>query len=250
MKQSLSLSFLVASLFLCSCAPFYSPNVVHMPLLGQKNEITAGAHAGINGFDGTVAFAAGEHLGLMGNFSYDPIGQKDTSGYANYSNNNAGRHGHNFGEFGAGYFNAFGSGGRVEIYGGFGTGTGKTLDYAASKSVDPASATYTRLFVQPSVGYASKYFSAGFAMRIASVRLYNFSNIQSDYTIVANALSSGLYAEPAFTIAFGGRNLKMQVQGGFSVPIVQNSTTAPYAFLFAQPLILSTGLVYRFVPAD
>jgi hypothetical protein len=214
--------FLCAISFsLASCYHvYYAPNTVNAPMLSEKNElrvnalVSNGAESDYYGGELQLAYAVQKHLGIMVNGLAG--GKEENTGSYNEKGNGS------YGEIGAGYFGKIDPKGKwiAEIYGGFGLGS-VTNDYGLS---DHSKVAVKKLFVQPAIGFRSKFFEAAFVPRIAFVNWkvkeeFIFSP-EHDYDLqdlqrIRNN-PHFLNFEPGILLRAGGEYFKVQAGLSFS----------------------------------
>jgi hypothetical protein len=148
-------------------------------------------------------------------------------------------------EFGAGYYQNLGTDFIFETYGLIGFGglkyeeeNGYNSFYSSDSNYGNISASIFRLALQPSISYSSKYFTASFSSRIATL---NYSNITGDYryfdegyyywTDYLKANNSHLLFEPGLTIQAGFKNLKIQLQYVYSYNLTESDFTQDHELL-------------------
>lgn len=204
--------FFTACVVFSSCA-VYAPNTVNVPGLSNKGEL-AGSIAGGNGLNIQGAYAVSSNIGIMVNYmNTQQLVETD-----NIKRDGSG----NLLEGGIGYFYNTDSKLRLEIYGGY--GAGKVDITKTDNNSRKFSTNANRIFLQPSVGMASKNFELFFTTRVANV---NFSDVQSTYTksdLDADNFNDiedtrWLFVEPAFTLRAGIKNVKFQLQAGRSIKL-------------------------------
>lgn len=201
-----------------ACAPVYIPNVVHVPLLTNKNELHASVNTGISGFDPQIAYAITDNLGVVINGSF-----------ANSkSDSSASFHTHNFVETGVGYYSVIDTRVRFEVFGGGGYGR-VSSNYQGTFWNTFHDVSLARFFVQPAVGITGKYGDVSFASRCVFVSFYR--ELKE---------SRAVFLEPVVTFKFGYEYVKAMMQFGFSYPM-----NAPLTFDY-QPFIFSIGLQTTF----
>jgi len=196
---------------------YYVANSHNVPLLTGKKDIRGSMNyywtsvdfvSTIPGFEAQGAYALTNHVGVMGSFL--TAGQKldTTTFHATY------------GDLGIGYFATDKSKKLVvELYGVYGLGSVKNgFGGLATSSTD-----FSKLFIQPVIGYKSRYFDAAFSWRIASI---SHSSLNISGTLPAagqvsfDLLKSNLtytVSEPALTLRAGDDILKFQLQLGWSI---------------------------------
>lgn len=210
--------FLVIIFSLNSCAPAYTPNVVNVPLLTNKNEVQASLSVGTSGTDAQLAYALTNHIGLMTNWNYRN-NRTDTSDSYHY---------HNFIEGGIGYYTSFSSQGRFELYGGYGFGN---VDIFYDLTSTILQAKFKRLYVQPNFGFSSSYFDIGFSPRLVYV-IMKPSSLQ--YSTI-----NRFFIEPTETMRLGFKTFYFTSQFGFAIPLNLSESGSWFKF---KPLIISLGI--------
>ncbi len=176
-----------------SCTTLYIPDAINAPLLAEKG-------------DGKIAVGFGEegHTGLMGAYAF-------TDHFLMTLNSSVSGFGGSFGDVGGGYYTTFGqpgfrgNKGRFEVLAGVGAGNSSGGNYEQ----------YTRVFLQPSVGMATKNFDISFSLRWSHL---NFAGVPAN----ANLFSGGIVqsenaaqfstVEPVVTVAGGGKHFKPFLQ--------------------------------------
>jgi hypothetical protein len=202
--------FLSIIIFVSSCA-VYAPNAVNVSGFNKKGQLAVSASVG-NGVNVQGAYALTDNIGAMVNYmNITQIVETD-----NVKRDGSG----NLLEAGIGYFKNTDDNVRMEIFAGFGQGSvniAKTDNGTRNFSTNA-----NRLFIQPSIGYASKNFEAFLSARVANV---NFSNVNTTYTPgdldaddFSNITEMGwFFLEPALTLRAGIKNIKLQLQIGRSI---------------------------------
>ena len=213
--------FLVLSIFILdSCAPAYTPNVVNVPLLTNKNEVQASIHGGFSGADAQLAYALTNHLGIMSNWNYRNSTNDTTDSY----------HFHNFFEGGIGYYTSFSSQGRFEIYGGYGFGNVDVYyDMLATQAI--VQAKFKRFFIQPNFGFSSSFLDMGFSPRLVYV-------IMKPSTLQYSTINR-FFIEPTGTMRIGFKAFYFTSQIGFAIPLNLSESAGWFKF---NPFIMSLGM--------
>ena len=186
-----------------------------LPLLTNRKEVQASIHAGTSGFDPQFAYAVTDHIGIMLNGSFLNSTSDSTEDY----------HKHKFFETGAGYYTHFGTRGKFETFAGAGFGKIDVLYWLSRSDV-----SFSRYFIQPSVGFTTKVVDAGLSTRIVIV---SYNQTSADVP--------GVFFEPVFTLKAGFDHLKAVGKIGFSFPL--NSENINFD---NQPFILSLGIQANF----
>jgi hypothetical protein len=205
-----------ATAMFSSCSTtMYVSNAVNVPLLKEKGEVKIN----VDQNDLQMSVAVGENLGVMVNGFY-----KSHTADNNYS------HKGQLAEVGVGYFRPLGHENVIfETYGGIGVGTlSKRENFRApdnSAYTASFSAQGTKLFLQPSIGYASRYFDVAFTPRFSFVKYTRFNSeyytdlqLAEDY-LDNDRIKDGMFAfaEPAITLRGGYKFIKLQLQYGLTM---------------------------------
>ncbi len=221
MKNSVLISSILAGgLFFNSCTTqMYVSNAVNAPLLKEKGEV----QVAVTKNDLQAAVAVGRNMGIMANGYYQ-----------NYTGDNSYQHNGALGEAGLGYFTPISHNFIFETY--VGAGAGKIhkqemfTDQNDNSYMASFNANAAKLFVQPDIGYKSKFFDFVVSSRFSFVKYNSFS--QTNYTqqqladdhLDNNNLTGPLFmfAEPALTLRGGYKFIKLQFQYGLTVNMTSN----------------------------
>jgi hypothetical protein len=226
---------------------YYAPNTPNTPMLVEEGDTrltglyTGGADSDYEGGEVQFAHAVSDKIGIMaaGFFAgvTENTGSRDEKGNGSYL------------ELGAGRFMAFDPKKRWigELYGGVGFGS-VTNDYGLG---DRSKVNIIKPFIQPLIGYKSKYFECAFIPRLSLISWkVKENNILSDENLGAKsdlAIISGkpsFFAfEPAIMLRGGGTNVKVQGALSFSK---FNAANAIYSFELIETLNGSLGISVTF----
>jgi hypothetical protein len=199
---------------LSGCATYYEPNAHNIPLFQEKGEVRVAAginegSAGLGHTDGKDfqgAYAVTDHVGVMVNMFFTG-NTDDLSG-----DTGKGR----LVECGAGYYSPVTDHFVFETYGGAGLGR-----LTRSGTLGQTSVSARRVFLQPSLGYASRGFDAALSLRVCGLTYYGIPehSVDDNGRYMAQELKaagSSLLAEPALTLRAGWEPIKLQLQAGLS----------------------------------
>lgn len=148
-------------------------------------------------------------------------------------------------EIGAGYYDTFGTRGKVELYGGYGNGSlqrrGKELpeyDYDTR---------YHRFFLQPAAGFGlSKFFSFTGGIRFAFMKFYDFQSANPDLQYHIGKSKQDVtgtvftFVEPFVNFEGGYKFLKGNIQVGASRQLIHTNIAGNL------PVYISLGIVLHF----
>lgn len=208
---------------LYSCSPEYIPNMANTPMFDEKGEVQANLAASVSGTEIQAAYALTDNIGVMANSSFLNETSDTTDDF----------HKHSIFEFGVGYFNSFSEYGRFEVYGGYGKGKVEAYNEDLTFDEKISDATFSKMFIQPSVGMKTTYFDGNIGARMALVKV--------DYKQEIEEADENFHAffEPVVTGRVGIKNVKLVSQLGYSFPV-----GGEYVF-DTQPFIFSIGLHFR-----
>lgn len=192
-----------------SCKTVYEPNALNTPLFNNHGEF----RAYVDPSNVQLAYALTDHIGIMAN------GFRVTAETDNNTISGSG----GLVEFGLGYYKPM-NGFIFETYAGGGMGKVKFSENRQENNttvVRNFSSDGMRFFIQPSFGYAGKYFEAAVTPRFC---LGKYNNVQTNYTMQEQIdgkfynINDPVWAfiEPALTLRGGYKWVKVQAQFGFS----------------------------------
>ncbi|MBC7384062.1 MAG: hypothetical protein H7296_13940 [Bacteroidia bacterium] len=235
------LLFMGIVLLLSGCKGIYEPNVVNMPLLEEKREYTVTvSHKNIQ-----VAYALKNHLAVMGNAFYTNIPTNTEIGYQELGEGGKGI----LVEGAVGYFNYYPDLDiTFETYAGLGYGHSNFSYNSRDNNGNLVPQTFNsngfKYFIQPDIGFKTKYFDWALGTRFSAIEYLNptitnaKANIPNDrYSSVGT--TTYIFLEPALTLRFGFRRIKLQVQYIHSMKL-NNSP------LYYTDYSLNAGLFFNF----
>ncbi len=234
MKKSKSIILFLAGLLSSCCSPhyYYIPNVQNVPLFKEKNEYRASVEVGVGSYfsnkEVQAAYSITDKIAIMANFM----------SFKNVNNGNV-ANGKYF-DAAVGYYKPLGKSGVFEVYGGFGTGNlhdqynpynvYDTTGLILQSYNQISSLSFTKIFLQPSIGLTFKGFDIALSTRICGLYFNKINNQiidnhqpnsdcnQNDFERV-NMLAHNknwYFIEPALTIRGGWKYVKAQLQAGIS----------------------------------
>lgn len=202
---------LLSTLTIMSCAPeFYSPNRINIPELKHKKDLRITAAKGYLGFEAQMAYAITNKIGLITNYA-NYVDGEDSEGFD--GGNGSGL------EFGTGYFTSK-ENFIFENYASIGFGS----FYNRAKFISPIDkdddgkidSDFTKISIQSSLTYQSKYFSISSAVRYTNL---TYNNIEGNYTYLSYNLGNHLrgnpvhnFIEPALQLGCGYKNIRLNLQ--------------------------------------
>jgi hypothetical protein len=209
--------WIVAAVFvLPSCAPIMYTNVgQNVPLFRQKGEVAlSGGNASVqgetywlgaesaDGFYTQAAVATGKHTAVISSYYEICSDEANSDGSGKYF------------EFGIGRF-SYSQKTKLtaEIF--LGTGFGSIRNVYDGARID---LKYVKPFIQPSVGFSSRFIDLAFTSRIAFVSYtsnsVSFSDVSQQYAFHKfwEEKRNSMVFEPGFTIRAGFKLVKLQIQ--------------------------------------
>ena len=229
----LKLTALFSGVLLCSCSHYYYvANIQNVPLFREKNEVHLSGGYAVGDESQSIevqsAYSLSKQIGIMANYMHAWGG--------NVSEKDYGRGYYIDGAIG--YFKPVGKYGVFEIYGGFG-GSGQHHEFTSGSYAD---LSFVNLFIQPSFGFTFDWFDAAVSLRICNISytdIKNFAAGSDDYAEINALKDKGHpFAEPAFTLRAGWKNIKLQFQASYAANL--NSPT----LYFGEEAHISFGLYF------
>ena len=212
-----------------SCKTAYIPNALNVPLLQEKGEMKFLLSA--NNFQ--AAYAVTDKIGIIANGQVakrehqgNPNATVDGKPDVSFAQNNS------VIEAGIGYL---GKGERnllYEVYGGGGFSRTHIADLNANNGVlGEIEANGLKLFIQPNVGFASRYFDVALSSRFTALQYGTATTIYSKQYLIDQDLDQladhmHMFMEPAITLRGGYKFMKIQAQFGLSLKL--SSANIPY----------------------
>ncbi|HVI46138.1 MAG TPA: hypothetical protein VM802_14780 [Chitinophaga sp.] len=247
---------IIYAVLLCSVAVItscnkhiYVPNTVNVPLLKEKHEFKGS----ISPTNLQTAFAITNNIAIMANGQYVyRFKFNDSINNDLFSDNNT-RGG--LIEGAIGYFKPLDPKKRMvfDVYGGFGGGHFKTLTVKRTSGSNPDDYTiknqFTKVFIQPSIGFVHPVIEAAFSSRFSLLNFYNTQMgpkaFENDATGKANFMRISdkpvFFYEPALTFRVGYKYVKFQAQLQFSLPLKDNTYDTFDVNDYFQPVAFGMG---------
>ncbi|MBP7239762.1 MAG: hypothetical protein KBA14_06020 [Saprospiraceae bacterium] len=244
-------ALLISSSFLfMSCARYYyAPNSANIPLLSEKEaKINAQYAAGTvsKGFECQSAFAISRHFGgmintMIGGSNYDEFEFNSGETRTKYI------------EIGPGYFTPIhGTSLVFETYGGIGTGGVKNKYYSGGDS----KVSFTKLFVQPSIGVKRKGFEFGISSRVSWIHQKlassSVSETHPEYLTLVDISKhpESFLWEPGLVLRLGGEKFLAQLQYTHSANLTNpdidyNEETGYFTIGFSIPIKYKTEVAQQ-----
>jgi len=214
----------VILLFMESCT-IYLPQPASIPLMNEKNEVQLnGGFTFLGGANGSVAFAAGEHVALQAYGSVHP----DQINYFQGS---------------VGYFTKSNSDLNFEIYAGLGAGDGSDWGF---DNTELYNGDYLLYFAQANIGQTnlgSAHIDYGFGLKSGL-----FDATVADYSISDPIYytNNSVLIEPQAFIRLGGEKFKIGFQVNGSRIFNLSSKEAA---MFYYPVNFSVSMNFRIAPS-
>lgn len=215
----------LCALVLISCSPIVYSNVGHnAPMFEEKGEVSINPSYSSSNTAQNLSDDAVRGIGFQGGYSltdkvalissFYSMGRGRSSDSQEWEGNGT------YFEIGGGYY------GRsqnkkigYEVLGGIGFGGIKNKSLNGEEYLN---VNFSKPFIQPSIGFISKYFEFSFIPRIAYVSIedrglrINDSNLLSDLRRQFENNNKQLVFEPGLQLRFGFENVKMQIQWSIS----------------------------------
>jgi len=211
MNKNACIVLALLALMMSSCAPLYVPSTRNAALFRGAGEFQGSVHIG-TGLDAQAAVSVTDHVGVMGGYNHVSRNTND--------NNDDDYIKHNSWEAAVGYYE---NTGKIcyEFFGGYGKGEGESNGDFFEVDNTYGTGTYSKIFIQPSVGSNNHVFNWIATARISHIdfdRITYFDDNQSQPTITVKSPDPVIFIEPSFTgrVFFGKSPIYSQFQVGFS----------------------------------
>lgn len=231
MNKIILLLLLVAS---SACTTmYYAPNSQNVPLADSKGDLRLrvgygqGTEANVAELQGSYALT--NHVGTLvnlsrfwGNYSSTAVSSSSSASMI---------------EGGLGYFNSIGgSSYKFEVYGGYGHAIALRSSYFGSLDYQ-----VRRFFIQPAIAYDKGNVEIALSTRGGHHQFFNLDyslsnpneDLSQEYNFTANP--NHFMVEPAITLRFGTKYVKLQFQTVLSFNLTDRS--------FPQEVILTSGML-------
>lgn len=241
MKKLALLFISIAAIQSCT-TQMYVSNAVNAPLLKEQGEV----QLTVTQNDLQAAVAVGRNVGIMANGYYQ-----------NYVGDNNYQHDGLMGEAGVGYFAPLAAKNFVfETYVGAGGGRVHKQEQFRDQNDNVYMASFNanaaKVFLQPDIGYKSRFFDAVISSRFSFVKYNSFSqNNYSQQQLAEDYLDNRrltdplfVFAEPAITLRAGYKFIKFQLQSGLTINMTANQIRHPGNFS-SMGLIIDIGRWYN-----
>jgi hypothetical protein len=208
-KTLLAFSFL--STIGCGSA-YYKPTSMNIPNFKEKNEffLAANAHVSLRGGDVQAAYAVTDHFAVQGNYMKNLAEDNSSGGSFLNSYSIKITKEITFGECAIGYFMQRNNFGTFSLFAGY--GTGKVSNVIENRG--QATADFSKVFVQSSLGFREKYAEFVCSAKLATLE---YTNLNHTYTSMdkldhLNALKNTIpMLEFGTVMRFGGEKIKAQL---------------------------------------
>lgn len=197
-----------AAFILSSCAPVYVPSTRNAALFRSAGEFQGSVHFG-QGIDAQGAVSVTDHIGLMGGYNYVSRNTSDNTD-SDYIK-------HKSWEGAIGYYE---NTGKIcyEFFGGYGKGDGQANGDFFGTNDTFGSGTYSKLFIQPSIGTNSRIFNWIVTARITGVDFDRITYLDESALPASKDPDPVIFIEPSFTgrVFFGKSPIYSQFQAATS----------------------------------
>jgi hypothetical protein len=219
--------FLLASgiLLLIDSCTIYLPQPVNIPLMNEKNEVQlSGGATMLGGLDGSVAYAAANHVALQ---AYGSLHTEDIRYF----------------QGSIGYYTKNKSDINLEIYAGLGSGNGNNWGFEDDKYVD---GDYLLYFAQANIGQTnlgSAHIDYGFGLKTG---LFDAEVSNDTYPNPVYYTNHSWLIEPQAFVRMGGEKFKVgfQVNGARVFNLDNKASTLMYS-----PVNFGISINYRIAPS-
>lgn len=199
------------------------PNVHNVSLFREKNEYrlcvaTSGGEE-ISSTEIQAASSITGNIAVMTNVMLAKGGEK---GYGDWGKGK-------YADVAAGYYKPLGRSGVFEVYGGFGASS-QQHQYSNNQYAGRSDLSFTKLFIQPSIGATSNVVDIAFSTRFCNLSFHRVNNQIIEHhdeyeyyyldKIARNKHS--FLIEPALTLRGGWKYVKVQLQMGWNINLTHS----------------------------
>lgn len=225
--------FLLLVVLLSSCSPYRSSTIT-APLFTDSGDLMVSGYASASGVGGQAAVAFTDHLALAGNYQELNWSSASLNNTFNYS----------ILEGGMGYFGNLVRAQKDtlmwECFVGYGSGSifynDRIVAFPWGVWEEQFRANFQRWYIQPSLGYSGQYIDLAFTPRFSFVNYLNTREIINIEPVSSNFWTT--HFEPTITVRGGYRNFRLQLQGGYMIPLKETD----YDHL---NLLASAGITFK-----
>ena len=191
---------------------YYKPTSMNTPNFKEKNELflAANAHASLRGGDVQAAYALTDHFAVQGNYMKNLAEHNSSGGSFLNSYSIKITKEITFGECAIGYFMQRNNFGTFSLFAGY--GRGKVSNVIENRG--QATADFSKVFVQSSLGFREKYAELVCSAKLATLQ---YTNVNHTYTSTdainnLNALKNTIpILELGTVMRFGSEKIKGQM---------------------------------------
>ena len=194
---------LLFTALLTGCKTAYVPNLLQMPLMSEGDETQVSLGMGTNGYGVQLAYSPYYHWNIIANGAAFSVAQ-DTAFEKKYTQKQ--------GEIGTGFYTRLNKFARFETIMGLGSG---------NAGLEKDREFYRKLFIQPAIGFSTRYIDAGVSTRLTFVQ-HHKTRVNGSQTRIND---NGLFFEPGVMARVGYEQVKFSFQGGMSMPLVKPDLT-------------------------
>ncbi len=202
---------LIISLLAVGCSPvYYKPNLMNIPNFQKKDDVYLAAHLGGGVGDVQAAYAVGNHVAILGNYTQFSNTQEDGNA-ANSGETKTTKTRGNIAEFAVGYFTPISENFTFALYGGYGSGSVENDWNVRGNS----QADVKKLFVQPTFGVKFKNWEFVAGYKLANLTYYNLNQNYTEQAFIDNfeVLKRPIpILESGYAVRFGFEKVKFQLQ--------------------------------------
>jgi hypothetical protein len=220
MKNHFFAIFLFLLLALSSCSHYYyTPNSNNIPMFQEKNDLRlsigtgGGSLSSLKTMQVQGAYSVTDHWALASNFMSVREGSKDEDTSSSWAKGK-------YFEGAIGYYRSIHPKGVFEVFAGFGSSNQHHQYEYNSYNGGTSDLSFSKVFIQPSVGFTFKYFDIGLAARISSLS-FNKINDQmvqqhGEYDELQAIMQNrnSILLEPGLVMRTGWEYVKLQFQFG------------------------------------
>lgn len=211
------------------CTAVYVAPPNHIPLMKEKGDGHISGSFGLNGFGVQTGYGLTDNVGAVASTNFGRV----TVAFDAADNSRR----YSYIEGGINYFTDIGANGRVELLGLIGSGKSDLVRAQSNDVRREASGSYMKYSLQNNAAYSINNVDGGLSTRVSYINYYKYEDTAAN----DDDRTASFVLEPAFCTGLNFKNIKIESQFGYLIPLSQNSLA------FDHDLIrISLGVKFRF----
>ncbi|MEX0661995.1 MAG: hypothetical protein WD381_03045 [Balneolaceae bacterium] len=222
--------FLFIPVLFSGCTSVYVASPTHIPLMEEKGDGHVSGSFGLNGFGVQTGYGFTDNVGAVASTNFGKVAvaydAADNSRYYSYT------------EGGINYFTDVGTNGRTEFMGLIGNGKSELVRAHYNDVKREAFGRYMKYSLQNNASFYLDKLNGGLSTRVSYINYYEYEDTSAN----EGDKTSAFFFEPAFFTGLNYKNVTLESQFGYSIPLTeQNDLAFDY-----DKIRLSVAVKFRF----